>query len=395
MDRHSLPITTKYTERMKVFTVPALQNSYSHILLDCFTKEAAVIDPFESELVEEVVKREKINLKSALYTCRSSGDGKIGKMFPGIDVFGFDENTPGLTNKLSKMQLIPVGNLRVRAIPTPGHTISSAMYHVLAKRSYRFGPNTNPHSVLFTGETLDIGGCCRVVEGTVKDLYEVLTFVMGKMPSDTELFSAKENGWENLEFTRHMARVRESDEVNEGTAIVERKIERKYPSCPMILEDEYLHNPFLRVHMMGVFGAFDFDRKARVAAWITLEKLLQARAQFFSGQNVELADEYDLSEEEKIMRDNWEKTDALVAGHLSEDGTEILENEDEVEEPTRRKMVDEEGYLLDSDYMPLKERLQMEEETGEFYRGLDMDDEGRFELVCYTLCFLMFLSKGC
>ncbi len=125
----------------------------------------------------------------------SGGNLALRKAFPNVRVLGFDKRISGLTHLLRPNELIPVGQQRVRALFTPGVTLGSGVFHVLSARRLGFSnsPTRNPHSVLFSGDTLSVGGCGRFVEnGSERDMYNNLVLQIGALPGDTEIFCSHE-----------------------------------------------------------------------------------------------------------------------------------------------------------------------------------------------------------
>ena len=54
-------------------------------------------------------------------------------------------------------------------------------------------PTRNPHSLLFSGATLSLGGCGHFVETTAeRDMYKNLVLQIGSLPGDTEIYSSHE-----------------------------------------------------------------------------------------------------------------------------------------------------------------------------------------------------------
>jgi hypothetical protein len=56
LERHSIPMQHQYSS-LTVFTVPVLADAYSYIVFDHHSKEAALIDPCEPELVIKTCER--------------------------------------------------------------------------------------------------------------------------------------------------------------------------------------------------------------------------------------------------------------------------------------------------------------------------------------------------
>jgi hypothetical protein len=62
LERHSQPTKTQYSS-LSVLTIPVLEDSYAYILVDHHSKDAALIDPSEPELVMKTVERFELRKK--------------------------------------------------------------------------------------------------------------------------------------------------------------------------------------------------------------------------------------------------------------------------------------------------------------------------------------------
>jgi hydroxyacylglutathione hydrolase len=171
-------------------------------------------------------------------------------------VVGFDDRIPGLTHLLKDEDLFPVGQQKVRGLFTPCHTAGSAVYHVLSARKYSFSksPNRNPHSILFSGDTLLVGGCGKFAEGNEKDMYNNLIHKIAPLPSDTDVYCGHEYTVQNLEFANQLL---DKSDADVSEALDRAKVTRSafVPTVPGVLEDEFLCNPFMRANHTAVMRA--------------------------------------------------------------------------------------------------------------------------------------------
>ncbi len=153
-------------------------------------------------------------------------------------------------------ELFSVGQQRVRSIFTPGVSEGSGVFHVLSARRLGFStsPNRNPHSLLFSGDTLQVGGCGKFDPRDARVMYRNLIETLGQLPNDTEIFCGHEHAVRNLEFAELLGRGYDKD-VNQ--ALERARVMRSAfePTVPALLEDEFLSNPFLRVHQNAVAQA--------------------------------------------------------------------------------------------------------------------------------------------
>ena len=237
-----------------------------------------MIDPREPDLVLKTVERcdgvlfsvvggffsdaaphrEGINVTTVVSTNHQDdgANAKLVEAFPGLRVVGFDERIAGLTHQLKHGELFDVGQQRVRGLFTPCHTAGSAVFHVLSARRPGFGksPNRNPHSILFSGDTLLVGGCGQFLEGSERDMYNNLIHVIAALPADTDLYCGHEHTVQNLEFAHALLGGQDAD-VNDALDRARRTRSAFTPTVPGILEDEFLFNPFMRANHMAVMRA--------------------------------------------------------------------------------------------------------------------------------------------
>jgi hydroxyacylglutathione hydrolase len=127
-----------------------------------------------------------LKLKSVLTTHHhwDHADGNpdlIKKLNEKIPVYGGDDRIPALTNKIGHNDSFKIGSsLNVKCLHTPCHTTGHICYYV----SYENGENKLP-SVVFTGDTLFLGGCGRFFEGDAKQMEHALVGILSKLPDET------------------------------------------------------------------------------------------------------------------------------------------------------------------------------------------------------------------
>jgi hydroxyacylglutathione hydrolase len=116
-------------------------------------------------------------------------------------------------------------------LEVPGHTLDHIAYHCVAQ------------SALFCGDTLFVGGCGRVFEGTTVQMRASLE-KLSVLPSDTRIYCAHEYTLANLAF----AQMVEPDNAALAAfvATCQDKRARDIPTVPSVLEEEHRYNPFLR-----------------------------------------------------------------------------------------------------------------------------------------------------
>ena len=113
----------------------------------------------------------------------------------------------------------------------PGHTLDHIAYYSPTQQA------------LFCGDTLFVGGCGRVFEGTPPQMRASLE-KLSRLPGDTSIFCAHEYTLANLRFARLVEP--ENAELRDFLATCEQKREQNEPTVPSTISVELSCNPFLR-----------------------------------------------------------------------------------------------------------------------------------------------------
>ncbi|KAJ1776772.1 Cytoplasmic glyoxalase II [Coemansia sp. RSA 1824] len=222
---------------MKVIPVPCLSDNYAYVLVDTEGKQVAVIDPVEPEKVLKHVEALGMELTALLTTHHhadhSAGNNEVAKAKPGLEIYGGDSRIPSMTKQLKDGEEFTFGSLHVRAIQTFGHTTSSICYYVQDKH--------NDERVVFTGDTLFVGGCGRLFEGTPQDMYDSLNVKLAALPRDTKVYAGHEYTNSNFKFARSVDGDN-SDLIAKAVRCAALPI-----TMPSTIGEELDTNPFMRV----------------------------------------------------------------------------------------------------------------------------------------------------
>ena len=231
---------------MRVTPIACLSDNYAYLLVCPETKEAAIVDASEGGPVLAAVKegdrRDFAKLTAILCTHHHpdhvGGNLEVQKALGIEKIYGYASDKgriPGQTELLEDGQTFTIGKLLVRAIHIPGHTLGAVAYVVTRE----------PHDpVVFTGDTLFLGGCGRIFEGDPAMMNASLQ-KLAKLDPRTKVYCGHEYTESNLKFAAHVEPSNESI-ANERAKVAALRKEMK-PSVPATIGDELTYNPFLRV----------------------------------------------------------------------------------------------------------------------------------------------------
>jgi hydroxyacylglutathione hydrolase len=178
-----------------VITIPALGDNYIY-LYRYNQNDSLAVDPSDSSVVLRVLKEQDLNLKTILIT-HHHWDHIAGvsdlKRKTGCKIIGADrQRIPGIDSIMANGQIMPVGDSKVHVIATPGHTLTSVCYYMESSAGKENG-------ILWTGDTLFVGGCGRLLECDAKTMWDSLQ-KLASLPDETLVYCGHDYTLENYEF---------------------------------------------------------------------------------------------------------------------------------------------------------------------------------------------------
>jgi hydroxyacylglutathione hydrolase len=127
--------------------------------------------------------------------------------------------------------IVSVLGVDFSVLNVPGHTLDHIAYYSAVEQ------------VLFCGDTLFVGGCGRVFEGTPPQMRGSLEKLRG-LPPETLIFCAHEYTLANLRFARLVEP--KNSALSAFLSACESKRANDEPTVPSRISDELACNPFLR-----------------------------------------------------------------------------------------------------------------------------------------------------
>ena len=195
-----------------VYLVPMFSDNYGLLLVDenenCggHKRSATCIDPGDGAAILRAVDELNLDLKYVLCTHKHNdhvgGNTMIRQHCPSVQIIGTAyEEIPEVNIKVSDGDVFSLGELQVQTIYTPCHTKGHVLYFVhrkgVATKADDSGGSSIPPEedtntpILFTGDTLFVGGCGRFFEGTASDMLTNMDRI-ASLPAHTVVFCAHE-----------------------------------------------------------------------------------------------------------------------------------------------------------------------------------------------------------
>lgn len=233
--------------------VPLLRDNYSVIVHDHQNGWTIVVDPAESEPVQEAILKRGWSLTHILNTHfhadHVAGNLALKQVF-GALVLGAEDDReiiPGLDIDVWNQERLLLGPTPIRVLRVPGHTRRHVAYYL------------EENSILFVGDTLFSMGCGRVLGGTAADLWSSLD-ELRCFPSHTQIYCAHEYTEANGRFALSVDP--RNLELQERYRKILELRKRGAPTVPFPLGEELATNPFLRPECENIRKALGFGSEA-------------------------------------------------------------------------------------------------------------------------------------
>lgn len=238
----ALAASLALTRAMHITSIPmwtGSSNNYAYLVRDDKTNDAVIIDPANPPEVLPVLQKQisegKINLTAIVNTHHhhdhAGGNRKVLEEYKSLKVIG-GKDCEAVTQTPKHSDTFKVGeNIQVQALHTPCHTQDSICWYMTDSAS--------GEKVVFTGDTLFIGGCGRFFEGTPAEMHTALNETLARLPDNTRVFPGHEYTKQNVKF---LVTVLQNDAVRNLQSFAENNRETQ---GKFTIGDEKRYNAFM------------------------------------------------------------------------------------------------------------------------------------------------------
>ena len=163
-------------------------NTYTYLLADPKSKEAILIDPVKEQVPRELKLLGELGLKltyvldTHVHADHITGAADLRETTGCKTAVGQGANVQCVDISLTDGDEIPLGNLTVKAIATPGHTDTCMSFYVAGQ--------DGTTKIVFTGDCLLIRGCGRTdfQQGSNEKMYDSIMNKLYRLPDSTIIF---------------------------------------------------------------------------------------------------------------------------------------------------------------------------------------------------------------
>jgi len=203
-------------------------------------RNAFVVDPSDASVVLRALDRHGLLLTTVLIT-HHHWDHTAGvtelKSQTGCEVIGPDKRRiKGVDRAIADGDVLMLGSHELTVLATPGHTRTSVCY------VSRPAASDEP-TVVWTGDTLFVGGCGRPMEGDASVLWRSLA-KLTPLPDETLVYCGHDYTAENYEFALSIDP--HDQTVQQRLRDVRQAATQGHPTVPSTMAQEKATNIFLK-----------------------------------------------------------------------------------------------------------------------------------------------------
>ncbi len=222
---------------LELIQIPCLSDNYTVLAHEPSTGETFCVDAPEARPILSILAEKGWKLTHLLITHHHEdhvqGLDQLKTQF-GCKVYGPEAESDkivGLDETLKEGDSFEFAGRPVTVFETPGHTLGHICYHLPEDK------------LLFSGDTLFVGGCGRIFEGTPAQMWNSLS-KLAALPADTTFYCGHEYTLSNVEFAMKL----EPNNIDLQTRLheVREKRANNQPTVPSTIGAELKANPFLR-----------------------------------------------------------------------------------------------------------------------------------------------------
>ena len=228
-----------------VITIPAFGDNYIY-LYKYDRNKAIAFDPGDSSPVLKVLEERRLNLTTILITHHHrdhiGGVSELKKKTSCKIIGGDKQRIDGIDCVVEDSHILTFGDNKINVITTPGHTHTGICYYIQQNQE---------DGVLFTGDTLFIGGCGRLFECDAKTMWNSLQ-KLAALPANTKVYCGHDYTLENYEFAFETEP--NNPAIKQRLSDIKQTIQQGKFTVPSTIVQEKATNVFMRAETPEIFA---------------------------------------------------------------------------------------------------------------------------------------------
>ncbi|MCE2571610.1 hydroxyacylglutathione hydrolase [Motilimonas eburnea] len=242
---------------IQVLPIPAFNDNYIW-LIKSGPQAAILVDPGDGQSALAFLKQHNFTLNAILLThYHLDHGGGVAYLQQHLDhpiaVYGPkwqptpvgkkapQKRCPDTFIEVGDGDSIVINQLTFNINAVPGHTLEHINYVLQDEVTH-----------VFCGDSLFSGGCGRVFEGTMGQMYHSVS-AYGNFPDDTQLYPAHEYTLSNLAFAHQVEP--DNQHITDAIKQVAKLRQQGIPTLPVTVAHEKRINPFMRCEQASVLQA--------------------------------------------------------------------------------------------------------------------------------------------
>jgi hydroxyacylglutathione hydrolase len=249
----------------EIITISALGDNYIY-LYQYNNTNTLVIDPGDYSSVLEAHTKHHLTLTMILATHHHwdhiGGIAQLKKK-TGCKVASPDkQRIPSTDLPVEDGHILTFGDKQIHVIATPGHTRTAVCYYLQPS-------SENEAGVVWTGDTLFIGGCGRLLDCHAQTMWDSLQ-KLAALPDRTYLYCGHDYTLENYEFAQMIEP--ENQTIKNRLNEIRQAQQQGNPTVPSMMAQEKATNIFLRANTPEVKAALKMPQAADVEVFAELRR---------------------------------------------------------------------------------------------------------------------------
>eukprot|EP01017_Pseudomicrothorax_dubius_P008095 TRINITY_DN12631_c0_g1_i1.p1 TRINITY_DN12631_c0_g1~~TRINITY_DN12631_c0_g1_i1.p1 ORF type:complete len:315 (+),score=47.41 TRINITY_DN12631_c0_g1_i1:61-945(+) len=244
-------IRDRNRKAIEVIPLPLFKDNYSYLIQS--PKKSILVDPADEAAINEhlasLTNQSPFNITHIFLTHKHWDHARdANKLRKSLEqkqkskievISGHDDHIEGSTQTIKSDSAFDYEDFELKVLTSPCHTRGHLMFYIESKTQ----PGESNQKVIFTGDTIFIGGCGKFFEGEAKEMY--LNFQKLKsLPKDTKIYCGHEYTVSNLEWSSQIEYT--NPHISKKLKWAREVRSRGDFTIPSTIEEELLTNVFIR-----------------------------------------------------------------------------------------------------------------------------------------------------